>query len=149
MRRSMWCFACALIALTFFLLLSCAATPQRPFTGSWVNESAGQRNYRYVYGADGKIQGFGSPDSKAPEMEGRYVVEKSQIDSVGSSWFWIKERWSGAPFSDASPSVWYVLVKVAKDGTTFEQDASLGHYPDGFSPDTLGHGFHCIYRLEK
>jgi hypothetical protein len=120
-----------------------------PFIGAWVSQDS-PTPYKYVYKADGMVEGYLTEDMKAPGLVARFVVEKTNTDANGDTLFHVKERWCGLPFKDEAATTWYTLIKVRHDGNSFEHDASQVAYPpDDFSRGPLGSGFHHIYVLKE
>ena len=132
--RGMFCLLLPLLAVT------CVSAPRSDsgfeLYGTWVSKEfiGTYFAWKVEYESDGSALAWIGKEGDPHSNEGRYRIEKTWVDSQGSTWYHVFATWGYVPYNEAaaSPNKWYGLVKLSADGLTMESESSQVDYPSAF-----------------
>jgi hypothetical protein len=145
-RIAMMGMFCLLLPL---LAVTCVSAP-RPGSGverlhgTWVSKEliGTYFAWKVEYDADGSALAWIGKEGDPHSNEGRYRIEKTWVDSQGSTWYHVFATWGYVPYNEAAagPNKWYDLVKISADGFTMDSESSQVDYPSAFGALGSRHG---------
>jgi hypothetical protein len=110
------------LLLLAVILPAAAETDTSLLIGTWVNPEYNpvRRSPKVVFKADGIGESYATTYAAEPSFVWTYTVEEAWQDAGGAYWF--KKNVATLRSADSRSRVFYLLVRISPDRTTYEED---------------------------
>jgi len=142
MKKAM-ILSCLLLAFCLPAVVEAEEVDLAPLLGTWTNPEYNpvRRTPKIVFQADGTGASYQTTHAEVPSRTWTYTVEEAWQDAEGARWYKIV----AVKTQTLEERFWYLLVRIAPDGSTYEEDflrVNLREFADALNP---GSYFYKIY----